>query len=294
MYRQRSFFYLGGLMLLALAAPLSLAEGTIPTPKLHKAQDIERYYTRAMKGEQVILLENELEQFYALTLEQRTAEPKGGLLILHDKGHSPDWPYLLQQTRNFMPDVGWSTLSIDLPTPQRDALGRLSSGEATAASAEAETFEQWQERVLERIATGIATLNQDGLLNIALIGYGDGGYWASRYLAERLSEEEEEAYALILFDVSTEYDRLPNYIAQLNIPILDLYMTDSNFAHKRAQDRKAAAARNKAENYLQIHDASRQQSYGNATIDRSTRRVWGWLRNNAAGGEANAVRKVAP
>jgi hypothetical protein len=51
--------------------------------------------------------------------------------------------------------------------------------------------------------------------------------------------------------------------------------------------------RNKAGNYLQIHDAASQASYGKADIDRSTRRVWGWLRNNAAGGEVNAVERTA-
>jgi hypothetical protein len=293
MQRHQSFFCIWAIISIALLSSPSRAEGLLPKQKLYKAQDIERYYTRALKGEQVVLLSNDLEQFYALTIEQRTAEPKGGLLILHDTGHSPDWPYLLQQTRNYLPDVGWSTLSIDLPTPQRDATGRLAASEDQVIDAE-ETYEQWQARVLERIATGITTLNNDGLLNLAIIGYGDGGYWASRYLAERITPEEEAAYALILVDVSLQYDTVPDYIGQLNISMLDLYMDDSDFAHRRAKDRKAAAQRNKAENYTQIHDAARQATYGNPDIDRSTRRVWGWLRSNASGGEANVTERGAP
>ncbi|MDN3648229.1 DUF3530 family protein [Reinekea marina] len=288
-------FFCGSVLFLLLnAMQLGMAQGIIPTPKLLKAQDLATYYERALKGEQVVLLENELEKFYALTLEQETADPKGGLLILHDKGQTADWPFLLQQTRQFMPSVGWTTLSLDLPTPQGEALGRLAVNENANAEAPPETDEQWQARVLERIATGIRQLNNEGLLNIAILGYGDGGYWASRYLAERLSEEEETGYALILVDVVTHPDDVPSNLSQLDIPVLDLYMANSEFAHRQAQQRLAAVNRAKLTNFTQIHDALRQQSYGAAPIDRSTRRIWGWLRNNASGGEVNAVEKPTP
>lgn len=290
----RQFFCGSVIFLLFFALQMAAAQGQAPTPKLLKAQDLAAYYERALQGEQVLLLENEKEQFYALTLQQETAEPQGGLLILHDKGQTADWPFLLKQARQFMPSVGWSTLSLDLPTPKDDALGRLAPNEGTAEPDEPETDEQWQARVLERIATGIRQLNSDGLLNIAIVGYGDGGYWASRYLAERLSEPEEAGYALILVDVVTHQDEVPSYIAKLDIPILDLYMSNSDFAHRQAQQRLAAANRAKLANFTQIHDALRQQSYGAAAIDRSTRRIWGWLRNNAAGGEVNAVQKPTP
>lgn len=268
---------------------MAFAQTSPPTPELNQKQDFERYYQEALKGEQIATLTNNTEQFLALKLEQRTSNPQGGVLILHDRGHNPDWPFLLQQTRHYLPDVGWTSLSISLPTPQQEASGRLNA-DGTGVNFEEETDEAWQQRILERIATGIADLNRDGLLNIAIIGYGDGAYWGARYLAERLTPEEEEAFALVMIEPALHYDDLTDYMGTLNVPILDLFMNDHLFATSQAKQRLAEARRNERDNYLQIHDASRQNFYGAPSIDRTTRRIWGWLNKNAAGQETTARR----
>jgi hypothetical protein len=260
---------------------------TAPTPNLLRNLDLQRYYLAAMRGEQVLELSTDQERFIALSLEQRTASPKGGILILHDIGHTPDWPYLLQQVRKVMPDMGWSTLSIDLPTPARDAIGRLPLGGVESDTAQVvESAADWEARLMARIQVGVGQLNQDGIFNIAVLGYGDGAYWGTKYLAERLSDEEKDSYALILFEPALNYPDLPELMASLQIPILDVYMNNSDFSAMQAKLRKGAVRRAKHPDYLQIHDAARQSFYGVPDIDRSTRRVWGWLRNHAAGYEA--------
>jgi len=267
------------------------SSATLPTPNLTLNTEIERQYKNALRGEEVVILTNEQEQFYALELEQRTGSPQGGLLILHDKGHSADWPFLLRQVRQTMPDMGWSTLSIDLPTPAHNAPGRLSPDDAMT-ELEPETQEQWQARVLERVSSGIKRLNDTNMFNIVIIGYGDGAYWASRYLSERLSPIEEVGYAVIMVDTSLDYPEIADYIGSLNIPILDLYMNDSDYSNLMAQERKSAAMRANHEDYQQIHDALRQGFYGAQDLDRTTRRIWGWLRSNAAGHEAELTEKT--
>jgi len=276
---------------LYLLTPYGLT-ATVPTPNLLRNQDIQKHYQNSLKGEQTIELINAQERFYALFIEQRTATPQGGILILHDVGQTPDWPFLLQQTRQYLPVVGWNSLSIDLPTPARDAIGRLPPNETdTNNGLPSETNEEWEARVLERIATGIKHMNDNGIFNIAVLGYGDGAYWGTRYLAERLSTEEIDGYALILCEAPLNYPELPGFINKLTIPILDLYMNDSNFAHYQAGLRKAAAAKALHPDYLLVHDALRHGMHGTPKIDRSTRRVWGWLRNHAAGYEADLVEK---
>lgn len=262
----------------ALAAP-------IPMPKLQQSLDIQQHYRNALRGEEVIELSTDTERFIALSLQQRTATPQGGLLILHDVGHTPNWPFLLQQAREYLPDVGWNTLAIDLPTPARDAVGVLPLDDTDTASAQ--TPQQTpDERVLARIRAGLARLNSLGDFNIVILGFGDGGYWGARYLAENLTEAEQDGYGLILVEAPGQYPDLDGFIGELPIPMLDLYMTDSDYAHRRAKERKASAARAENEDYQQIHDALRQSTYGKPSIDRTTRRIWGWLRENAAGGEA--------
>jgi hypothetical protein len=264
----------------------------VPTPNLLRNLDIQRYYANALQGEQVIELTTATERFIGLTLEQRTSSPQGGVLILHDVGHTPDWPFLLKQARTYLPNVGWSTLAIDLPTPARDAIGQLPLNETDSADADSPQLDL-ETRVFDRIAAGIEQLNSSGIFNIAILGYGDGSYWGTKFLASRLNEAEEEGYALILYNAALTYPDFPEHIEKLTIPILDIYMQDSDFAHMRAAQRKASAMRMKHPDYLLIHDASRHGFYGSPEIDRSTRRVWGWLRNHAAGFEANLVDKPA-
>lgn len=277
-----------GLFLLSCfgCSQLLAADRTLPTPKLNQALGLQTHYKNALQGEQVLELQSASERFIALWLEQRTSTPEGGLLILHDAGQTPDWPYLLKQIRTYLPDTGWSTLSIDLPLPSRDAIGILPLSEGATETQSNVTAETHENRVLDRIASGISHLNQENIFNIAILGFGEGAYWGSRYLAERLSDEEEEGYALILYEPSPLASELPGFISQLTIPTLDVYMNDSAFAHQQAKNRKAAAMRAKHEEYLQIHDASRHGFYGSPDIDRTTRRVWGWLRTNASGYEA--------
>jgi hypothetical protein len=277
-----------GLFLLSCfgTSALYAEDRTLPTPKLNQALGLQTHYQNALQGEQVIELQTSTERFIALWLEQRTSNPEGGILILHDSGQTPDWPFLLKQIRTYLPDTGWSTLAIDLPLPSRDAIGVLPVSDDNTQTQSDVTPESHATRVLDRIASGIAQLNNENLFNIAVLGFGDGAYWGSRYLAERLSEEEEEGYALILYEPSPMADELPGFISQLTSPTLDVYMNDSSYAHLQAKNRKAAAMRAKHENYLQIHDASRHGFYGSPEIDRTTRRVWGWLRTNASGFEA--------
>ena len=285
----------GRLFLLGLlaAGSVALAESD-PMAALKRNQDLQTHYQNGLEGDQVIELSTPAERFYALTLEQETSTPEGGLLILHDAGQTPDWPFLLQQSRTYLPVVGWTTLSIPLPTPQRDATAWQPLDADAAPELVEESDAQWQERVLARIASGIQQLNEQGNLNIAILGYGDGAYWASRYLAEKMPPEEADGYALILWQVPLYRPEVAGYIGQLPIPILDLYMGDARALDRAAQKRKAAAARAKHPDYLQIHDADRQSFYGAPDINRSTRRIWGWLRNHAAGDEATMAGQAEP
>jgi dienelactone hydrolase len=272
---------------LLAASAMAFAE-TDPMAGLHRNQELPRHCQNSLQGDQVIELSTPSERFFALSLEQETGSPEGGVLILHDAGQTPDWPFLLQQSRTYLPVVGWSTLSIPLPTPQRDATAWQPVADDAAPELVVETDEQWQERVMARIASGVQQLNEQGNFNIAVLGYGSGAYWAGRYLAERMLPEEALGYALILWQAPALRPDLAEYVGQLSIPILDLYMGDDPAQDRAAEQRKAAAARAKHPDYLQIHDATRHGSYGAPAIDRSTRRIWGWLRTHAGGQELPA------
>ncbi len=57
------------------------------------------------------------EQFPARYLPDLTGQPRGGVLLLHDAGQHPTWPFTLAALFEELPLHGWSTLAIELPTP---------------------------------------------------------------------------------------------------------------------------------------------------------------------------------
>lgn len=259
---------------------MSLLLGSIPAlaselTAAHQRQsdDLARHLAQqALPGEQVLELEANDTSFLALKRVQRTANPQGGILILHDAGHTPDWPVHLQQARRFLPEAGWTTLAISLPWP----------GRADDASIE---------QSLERIAAGVRQLNEDGLFNLVFLGYGEGAYWATRYMAERLNPLDDVGYALLMVNADDSSGDLVNYLAEINRPTLDLVMQRELADHRWASERLATARRQGRENYTQILDPDVASFYRGDQPNRATRRLWGWLKVNAVGREGTMQRQ---
>lgn len=259
-------------MLLALLSLTAAAEA-LDQARQNQMDDLATYYRNALRGEEVVELSASGESFLGLWLEQRTGTPQGGILLLHDQGHQADWPFRLQQARSYLPDVGWNTLSITLPRTPDD----LSDAD-------------YDRLTMARVNAGVQRLIQEGQLNLVLLGYGEGAYWAARYMAMTGAPPENFGYALMMVDATPDRADLPDLIGQLEIPVLDLVFNDDNWAKRNARERKAEAARNQLENYLLIEDAPDGTFLGEPNPSRTTRRLWGWLRSNAAGQEVEVKR----
>lgn len=267
---KRSLLLTVSLCALLAVSAFSRAEA-LGQARANHLNDLAQARANAQNGEEVVILGEGDNAFLGLSLQQRTATPQGAVLILHDQGHNPDWPVLLQQARTYLPDVGWNTLSIALP---------LVGGYATDA-----------ETTLNRIALALQRLNQDGQFNLVILGYGEGAYWGARHLSERLQPDQEIGYGLMMVNAKTIEPDLPDLIGSLNIAILDWVSDDAPAALHAADNRRAAARRNQLERFTQIRDPGQASFYNQATPNRTTRRLWGWLRTRMAGREGE-VRTV--
>ena len=67
------------------------------------------------REDEVITLSNLEEEFYGLYLPQASGQPQGGILILHDEQQHGHWPDIIGPLREYLPQFGWSTLTIELP-----------------------------------------------------------------------------------------------------------------------------------------------------------------------------------
>ena len=57
------------------------------------------------------------ESVLALYQPEHTPKARGALVILHEEEGHPDWPMVVNPVRTQMPDFGWATLSVAIPSP---------------------------------------------------------------------------------------------------------------------------------------------------------------------------------
>lgn len=252
------------------------------------ARDLEARYADQLPPNQFRMLGAGDGEFPALWIEQMTANPQGGALIVHDDGQHPDWPRLIKDMRVYLPENGWSTLAISVPprpsplVPERTTEdGETIPGSAAGSEADPD----FAPEIIRRLQTGFDELaNNEGLLNVVLIGVGSGAVHATRFLVEQLQLQGIEEFGLGLVLVGAhERDtaELMELLANVNAPILDVYLPGDR-VRQAAQQRRAAVLRSGMTTITQVQE----QPW--ATAHRSgpqvvTRRTWGWLRSNMAG-----------
>lgn len=257
------------------------------SPQKLRFENLEAHYQNLQRGEEVVWLEAGELRSIALYQQQLTASPQGGALIIHDHGTTPDWPEHIRKIRNFLPQVGWNTLSVAIndnqeqPQPLRQLEPKPDDFNYTPDN---------QTKAFDAINSGMTYLAEQGLFNLVIIGFGTGASWTSEYMSQRLTEEDELGYALIIVNAedpaNTPEISINDSLPQLNIPILDLINTKSQAGLWQAKQRQGAVLRAGKERFLQINDPivdSRWTSQPNGVA----RRVWGWIKTNAAGKEVD-------
>ena len=178
--------------------------------------------------------------------------------------------------RNFLPDVGWMTFSITIPS------GKLYDQR------------QYEQMIKDRIGASIIYLQNKGQFNLVIVGTGTGSYWVAKYLSEYMQDVDNFGFAMISINghenAVNQTEKFSEYLSTLTIPILDLYLPKNEYELNQAKWRKGLMLSKQHPNYSQIkmHDSA----FGvNGEYDLVTRRIWGWLKVNAAGQEAQVKVK---
>lgn len=91
----------------------------IPYPHASRHLAIQTHLSDLQRSDEVVQLIHEEQSFYGLYLPGRSAEPQGGVLILHDLEQHGHWPVLVGPLRENLPEHGWATLAVELPSPYR-------------------------------------------------------------------------------------------------------------------------------------------------------------------------------
>ena len=214
-------------------------------------------------------LEAEGVRFLAIHTPVTSGQPLGGVILLHGMGAHPDWADVIHPLRVALPEQGWETLSIQLPVAAHDT--------------DAKDYQALIPDAAPRLQAAIAHFRPRQTKNLALVGHSLGARMGLAFLARDKSLEIQAFVAIGLpTPAVTRENPVLMAIAQLDLPMLDLYGSrDHASVILGAKRRQAAASGADRGNYRQdrVEGADHFFTGLNGTLEKH---VGAWLRRFAA------------
>lgn len=135
-----------------------------------------------------------------LTLYTETANAKAGLIVVHGMGVHPDWG-LIAPLRQRLPDLGYATLSVQMPVLKADAKG--------------EDYPPTFDEAADRIKMALEFMKAKGYKRVALVTHSMGCRMTARFF-EKNPNADVAAWVAIGAPAALDYGKL-------KLPVLDLY-----------------------------------------------------------------------
>ena len=197
---------------------------------------------------EAIKLKTKDVKFLALYAKPEGEKVKGAVIIIHGIGVHPAWPDVINPLRIQLPEMGWHTLSIQMPVLANEASDK--------------DYVPLFQEVPSRIQAGVDFLKKKGIKNIVLSGHSLGATMASYYLATKHAPEVK-TYVIISGGMGvTNYEHthiLGNLKKIPNINIVDIFGSEDhprvmeNLKKRKSFIRKAQF---KTYSTLRIHGAN--------------------------------------
>lgn len=306
------------------AAKTPAAESAQTPPEVLRAALAERSQAEAqalaqqLEARQQQQLQGADEQFLALWLPANVAEPSGVVVLLPGSEESADQPNSIGPLRRKLPDGGWHSLSLSLPSPASDIPVHRPAPATTTQSAtdpaaskppseteqspdqpaaepaaepapaeavdSSEVLEQqrsdYSKRVMARIAAGLQFAAEHNAQSITLLGHGSGAYWAARYLQENKDAKVQQLIVLDPLLPAGYQPELDELLPALKQPTVDLFDNNEATSRQAALKRLQASKRLKHPNYSQV---ALKALPGNPEVaqEQTYRRIRGWLSEQA-------------
>jgi len=186
--------------------------------------------TRANKSASNLSIPDNIKQVPSTNATNRN---KTGIIILHGIGIHPDWETVIQPLRVQLAELGWNTLSLQMPVLNNDAKAR--------------DYQPLMKEVPARIDAGIRHLAKEGAKNIVIVAHSMGAKMANYYLAHKKIYREAQTDTPIIAYIGIGMGAgNTTSLKKIKLPILDLYGSDDLLeVIESAPMRATAASHNK-------------------------------------------------
>ena len=170
-------------------------------------------------------------EFLAIYTEASEGDGKRAVIVLHGIGVHPNWPQVVYPLRVELAELGWSTISLQMPILPNDA--------------EPYEYEPLFDEVAPRIDAGIRFLRDKGAEEIALVEHSLGATMGSYYLASNPNSNAIKVFIGVGMGAGSGYLRMniTFSLERIKIPVLDLYGSDDLDRVVKTAARRAAAAK---------------------------------------------------
>ena len=278
-------------------APTGDAAAATAPPPATKVEDAEQQLAtelrKKVKDSEIFDLKISGKNVLTLFKTQTKGQTLGAVVLLHDLNSHPDWPDVISPLRKQLPDAGWHTLTMQLP-----------HADSTQASVE-------QLDTLRRyIDAALSELEKRSVLNVVLIGHGQGAHAAVDYMGNTPALAVQ---GLILIGMDGSQNDEPRLdparsLSNITVPILDIYGERDYHAVVNSAKRRYELSRQKKEpgatpspaysdiardytkkkglslNYRQVKLSGADHHFKAQSVDL-VKRLRGWLKRYAAGTE---------
>ena len=206
-------------------------------------------------------------EFLGIYTEASDGPGGRAVILLHGMGAHPDWPEVINPLRSELPDLGWSTLSIQMPVLANDA--------------PLKDYAPLFDEVAPRVGAAVAWLREQGNKTIILLGHSLGASMGAHYLAGK-NDPGIDGFVAIGMSVISLDDRMNSAKAleTIKVPVLDLYGSRDMAAVLDSVDRRARAARKAGNSGYRQRGVEGADHFFVGMQDELVRIVYGWLKRN--------------
>ena len=264
-------------------------------------------YTDRMPEEQIVALDANGDKFQARYIADLSGQPRGAVIILHDSGQHPNWPFTAAALIDDLPLHGWNTLNIELPPPKTETAAPAAlaptaapatppapvpAAPANTAPAAAAGIEP---QAQARINAAIKFFSDQNQRNVVLIGFGSGAFRAAENLRAAATANPATPgataptgagpiSALVMIAPQQRLDgsdmNLPKLLPLTAVPALDLVLDSDIRARGEAEARRRAVLHQRMRVYTRI-ELPPLNGASDAQHAVMVKRVRSWLQVNA-------------
>ena len=179
--------------------------------------------------------------FLAIHTEPMEGDSEKGVLVMHGTGIHPDWQTVIQPLRVALAEQNWHTLSIQMPILENEA--------------PYEAYDAITPEAAPRIKASLEWFAAQGVKSVALVAHSRGATMAAYYLANIKQSLPDSVVGFAAVGMGRGnpdgHGKNIEHLAQINLPVLDLYGSEDLEGVLASAPERAAAARGN-ERYQQV------------------------------------------